>query len=662
MCGITGIWNLSGELVERDQLLSMTRSLAHRGPDGEGVYIDGPLGLGHRRLAILDLGHQAAQPMSYGNGRYHITYNGEVYNFLELREELEGKGHRFRTETDTEVILAAYEQWGADCLLRFNGMWALAIWDAQEHTLFLSRDRFGVKPLFYLWDGKRFAFASEMKAFLAVPWFDADLDRGMIASAIRDIDAVETSQLCLFQGLRNLQAGHLLVVRNNGEPRAKRWWRTADHLVKAPSRFEEQGEVFRELFLDAVRVRMRSDVPVACSVSGGLDSSSVLCAMSATRERGASGERQAASWQTAFFSWYPGTVNDEREYAEAAIHRAGSHARIFEMDPEAVPGMLDELIFQCEEIQSPHPGPWLLYREMRRAGIPVSLEGHGGDELMAGYPHHVIFARERALGAIPHPLEAVRLSAILRGLAEGGCGRPTFRDVAVVGRLLMRPFRKSRTSSSAGQGNVPLAPERPDGERMHQKNVSLWLRTPPRSDLPELVSVDETVLLAPLTGLLYQDFHNCALRTILRDFDRYSMAHGIEIRCPLLDWRLVCFGFSLPPSSVLGGGYTKRVLREAMKGILPEKVRTRTLKRGYKAPIGDWWHGSLREFVRDTVSSSSFLQSDIWDGPGIRDLVESAQPGEWFAGALPLFRFVVAHRLIEMFRQGRARRLAEVDG
>src|SRR5215831_4039299 len=188
MCGIVGMWNLDGGPIDQLVLERFTDALAHRGPDGRGTYVDpqGSLGLGHRRLAILDLSPAGHQPMSYANGRYWITYNGEIYNFLELRKELQGLGYRFVSDSDTEVILAAYVQWGADCQLKFNGMWGFAIWDKQERELFLSRDRFGVKPLHYFYDGRCFAFASEMKAFLATPWFQPSFDPQVVTSALVD--------------------------------------------------------------------------------------------------------------------------------------------------------------------------------------------------------------------------------------------------------------------------------------------------------------------------------------------------------------------------------------------------------------------------------------------------------------------------------------------
>jgi len=652
VCGIAGIWNLDGEPVDRGELTAMTGALAHRGPDGEGFHLDGAVGLGHRRLAIIDPGPGGFQPMSFADGRYWITYNGEIYNFLELRRELEGFGFRFRTESDTEVLLAAFHKWGPDCLLKFNGMWAFAIWDSLERSLFLARDRFGVKPLFYLWTGKKLAFASEMKAFLGLSWYEASFDASMVASAIYDIGLVEGDSACLLKGLRNLQAGHFLVITEGREPRVDRWWKTVDHLVEVPAAFGDQVEAFRELFLDAVRIRMRSDVPVASSVSGGLDSSSVLCAMAETRRQRGSREREAENWRMAFFSWYPGTVNDERTFAETAIRRAGARPVILEMQPDTISDSFDDFVYQVEAVQSPHPGPWLLYREMRNRGVFVSLEGHGGDELVAGYVHHVRAAMARALRGFPRLSTALEMATILRCMAAGGDRRISIADwKSVLGTIL----KKGR--SRGGRPETwppPTAEQRPSNALMNQENASWWLKVTPRSDLLHVIPPGETAGMAPLDALLYRDYHVRALRTILRDFDRYSMSFGIETRCPFVDWRLVCFAFSLPFESKLGDGWNKRILREAMGGILPESIRLRLFKSGYKAPLNEWWRGGLRRIVFETVSSHGFLESDLWDGPALLRMIESIPEGEFFAGARVLLRFVVAHRLMELFRSRRA--------
>ncbi|MFO7630885.1 MAG: asparagine synthase (glutamine-hydrolyzing), partial [Caldilinea sp.] len=299
MCGICGIWNFERRPILDGEIGVMAATLAHRGPDGQGILCEGDLALGHRRLAILDLSPAGHQPMSYAAGRYWITYNGEIYNFLELRAELAANGYDFRSNSDTEVILAAYDAWGPKCLLRFNGMWAFAIWDRQQRALFLSRDRFGIKPLFYLIQDGRFAFASELKAFYALEGFRSEINWPVFKAELLDLHSQEGGENTLLKGVRRLRPGHYAVV-SAGQVRLVRWWRTLDHLVAVPRRFDDQVLQFRELFEDACRLRMRSDVPIGTSLSGGLDSSSVVSTLAHVARQG--GERLPADWQRAFIA------------------------------------------------------------------------------------------------------------------------------------------------------------------------------------------------------------------------------------------------------------------------------------------------------------------------------------------------------------------------
>jgi asparagine synthase (glutamine-hydrolysing) len=311
MCGICGLWRFDGAPVSTQAIAAMSDRLAHRGPDGAGIHLDVALGLGHRRLAILDLSPAGHQPMSYGAGRWWITFNGEIYNFLELRTELEAKGHAFASDSDTEVILAAYAEWGVDCLLKFNGMWAFAIWDNQERTLWLARDRFGVKPLFYLRQPGRFAFASEIKAFLALPGFTSRLNLPVLKAELLDIHSQEGGPNCLLHDVYRLPAGHWLRVDAEGQVSVRRWWQTLDHLTAVPQRLEEQAERFRELFEDALpaaHAQRRSYRQLA--QRRGWTPVRWYVPWQSWRDKG--GERQAANWQRAFVATFPGTAVDER--------------------------------------------------------------------------------------------------------------------------------------------------------------------------------------------------------------------------------------------------------------------------------------------------------------------------------------------------------------
>ncbi|MGH7757130.1 MAG: asparagine synthase (glutamine-hydrolyzing), partial [Vulcanimicrobiaceae bacterium] len=320
VCGIAGIWHLDGRPLASGAIERFTRALAHRGPDGEGIELlgdDRTLGLGHRRLAIFDRSAAGRQPMRSADGRYWISFNGEIYNFVELRRELESVGYRFTSRTDTEVILAAYDRFGEDCQRRFNGMWAFAIWDVARRRLFLSRDRFGVKPLYYVVERDRFAFASELKAFLQLDEFEATEDSASLARVLADNFALEGTEDSLLQGVRRLPGGCAMTVSASG-PAVRRWWNTLDHRVEVAADFGRQAAEFRELFFDACRLRVRSDVPAATCLSGGLDSSSVVGALSAVDRRDGlrANARSAPDWRATFVADFAGTPLDETAYAD----------------------------------------------------------------------------------------------------------------------------------------------------------------------------------------------------------------------------------------------------------------------------------------------------------------------------------------------------------
>jgi len=643
MCGIAGVLENVAERPRAGELQGMLKAIAHRGPDGEGIHISGPIALGHRRLAILDTGSGGAQPMSYAGGRYWITFNGELYNFIELRETLTGLGHSFRSESDTEVVLAAYAQWGERCLLRMNGMWALAIWDTSEKTLFLCRDRFGIKPLFYYVKNGRLAFGSEMKAFLSLSWFPSAFDASVLVRSIKDPYGLEGTEHCVLQGLRRLPPGHMLIIHPGGSPIVRRWWRTADHIEPTPDGFGEQSQRFGELFRESVALRMRSDVPIAFALSGGLDSSAVLCSAVQATTMGQKLGRVSSDWRTAHIATYPGTSSDERPFAEEVVAQSGVSAVYVEMDPDGIPDILDRLVFHCEEPQSPHIGPWFLYQEMKRSGLKVSLEGHGGDELLAGYVVHVQRALRNAISPQWKIFKALEYSGILRRMVTGQPGTGiSFRDVATVSRRILR---------NCARGDIFSKGNRRGDEK--RERFDDWYRATPIDEGSVEERLTEASGLPGLMARLYEDLHDRILPTILRDFDRYSMAHGVEVRTPFLDWRLVRYCVGLPENAVLGGGMTKRVLRESMRGILPESVRVRNSKIPYKSPLGEWWRGPLKEFTLDTVNSREFLESDIWNGEKIRSHVENQRNKDNLPAALLVFRFLTAYRLIYQFNSRR---------
>jgi asparagine synthase (glutamine-hydrolysing) len=639
MCGIAGILNLDGRPCDPGDVQAFADALVHRGPDGGGVHTEGPVGLGHRRLAILDLSEHGRQPMRSIDGRYWITYNGEIFNFLELRRELQEKGQRFATDSDTEIILEAYRHWGADCVLRFNGMWAFAIWDAERRELFLSRDRFGVKPLRYLHDGRRFAFASELKAFRRLAGFTPRENESEMRNLLaRGGMSMEETP---FEGVKRLPGGYNLLVTADGV-RKWRWWRTIDHLPDVPRRFDDQVAQFRELFFDAVRIRLRSDVPVATCLSGGLDSSSIVSAIPKLAKH--AGEREARDCHHAFVATFTGTAWDEREYAEAAIERAGAQPHLVEMGLDAVVEHLPEYAYDIEMCGDRLSIPlWLTYRALRQHGIVVSLDGHGADEMLGGYArvyHHTLHSQRSFMQA---PARTLDLIQTLRGLSGfGSTAAPSVMSLVADSDSFLRG---GRSAVRRGRQLATRALRRNGAAGGNGTHEPAW--TPPVPSIAYLDDDTRAVVdsLSPFKGYLYNEFHATTLVNVLRTFDRCSMAHGVEIRMPFMDWRLVTYAFALPEETIAGGGYTKRVLREAMRGVLPEKVRTRRAKLGFSSPMPNWFNGALGDYVWNEIQSPRFLESDLWNGRAIRDFAATRHRDKsWrLADAQRVWRFVQAH-------------------
>jgi len=582
MCGIAGIVNFRGNAVEQAEISRLTSLLAHRGPDGDGAWFSGnrSVAFGHRRLAIIDPGPGGYQPMLSPDGRYVIIFNGEIYNFLELRRELESLGASFRTESDTEVILEAWREWQEGMLPRFNGMWALAIFDTETNYLFLARDRFGIKPLLYAVTPERLVFASEQRALMQSRLFATSIDVGVARRFVLDAFGVEGSERTLCREVRRLQAGHFMWVRK-GRLDIRRWWNTVDHLPALPRSDAEQVDRFRELFLDAVGLRMRSDVPIGTCLSGGFDSTAVLCTMAA-HEKAGMGPRDNAAWRHAFVATFPGASNDERPFAEQAAAWAKVDPTFLEIgQKEALPD-LERILTDADDIYLLPPSPiWLIYRELPRQKVVVSLDGHGADELMGAYRQE-----GEAL--------AFRLRNTLAGFSSSS-------DWASRGVDLLRVLTIKRQGHYFLRGGLRDVP----------------------AQLP-LLGDDDT--LPPdwgsLNRRLYRMFHGTVLPTILRNFDRISMAHGIEVRMPFMDWRLVTYTMALPEASKSCGDYTKLIARRALEGRMPETIRMGRRKIGFNSPMPEWLNGSLSGWVTSLLEQKVPAFAELVDEKKLRAAVD----------------------------------------
>jgi asparagine synthase (glutamine-hydrolysing) len=592
MCGIAGIMEFRDRPAAESVLADICRRLAHRGPDGHGYWYsrNGAVALGHRRLAILDLDRRADQPMASADGRHIVVFNGEIYNFLELRRELIARGEVFRTESDTEVILTAWRTWREDMLLRFNGMWAFAIYDQDSGEMFLARDRFGIKPLLYSVNEHRFVFASETMALVETGAVDADLNLDVARRILIDPFGIEGSEETLFTKIKRLQAGHCMTVRG-GRAVVRRWWSTVEHLPEVPKSDGERIERFAELFHDAVSLRMRSDVPIGTSLSGGFDSSAVLCTMASIERQGIR-ERVAAGWRHAFVASFPGLDHDERPFAELAAEWAGVAPTILDIGNNDALEDVEEVLASLDDVYIGLPTAiWRLYRQMRRSGVVVSLDGHGADELMGAYNQE-----NQALGFGFRNLIA-RIAPAGSGLAD----TVDFVRTLVLERQGLAFLRRSLRQFPARLSTVGDSDELPGS----------W---------------------GGLNRRLYQMFHGTVLPTILRNFDRLSMAHGVEVRMPFLDWRLVTFVMALPDSSKSGHGLTKVIARSAMKGRMPETIRVQRRKVGFNSPMPSWLNGPLEPWVAEVLSWRVPAFEEIVDENALRAAVERrrrAQAWTW---------------------------------
>ncbi|HRK27464.1 MAG TPA: asparagine synthase (glutamine-hydrolyzing) [Chitinophagales bacterium] len=582
MCGILGCLP-AVHAAPFGQALNL---LAHRGPDGEGIWTDpqNRITLGHRRLAILDLSPAGAQPMHYAN-RYTITYNGEIYNYAELRQTLQTMGHHFTSQTDAEVILAAFMQWGHNCWQHFNGMWALAIWDNQTQQLILCRDRFGEKPLYFtlLPDG-RFAFASEMKAL--APFLPVVELNPMFDQLQQNVLTYEATQHCLLRYVNRFPAGHWGVF-DQKKLHTQPYWNTTAHLHPVPKRFEEQTEAFAHLFTHACSIRMRAHVPIGTALSGGLDSSAVICTM-AHAARSMPDAFATTNWQHAFIASMPGTPLDETAYARQVTDFLQIPATFVPISAQEGLQQLPHYLYLTEDLYITSPVPMMqTYHAAKQQGVSVCIDGHGADELFCGYDTFMFHA---FLDCGFNPRQINNLLQTYRNLAPPN--NPQFAKPPV---SFANYFRWVCGSPNLLRW-LPHLPK--ELKKAFAPKLPKFTPQYPQTAQPNQ--------LGHLNSALYQLFHAHNLPTLLRNYDRYSMASGVEIRMPFLDHRVVSFCFSVPYTSKFRNGYTKALLRYAIAPFMPPKVAFRTHKMGFQTPIANWMKGEWQPFFLDTLHETGF--------------------------------------------------------
>lgn len=635
MCGIYGIYFINQERwVDKGILAQMANSLRHRGPDDEGFYIDGNIGLGHQRLSIIDLTNSGHQPMSNEDDSLWIVFNGEIYNYLELRQQLIARGHRFRSHSDTEVLLHLYEEEGSECVNRLNGMFAFAIWDARERVLFAARDHFGIKPFYYTFNDKCFLFASEIKALLRTGLIQPNLNPAGLADYL-------TFQLCLgektlFQGIYKLLPGHTLLLKSDGTLHIEKYWDldfTID-MDHTESYFEHQ---LLRLLEDAVRLQLRADVPVGAHLSGGLDSSTVVCLAASLLE---------VPIKTFSGGFKDAPQYDETRYARIVSQNSGTeHYEVFPTAEDFVE-VMPRLVYHMDE---PAAGPGLFPQyfvsKLASQHVKVVLGGQGGDEIFGGYIRYLIAYLEQCLkGGIEGTQEdqkyVVTFESILPNLPQLKNYEPLLRYFWQDGLFNpedRRYFRLiDRSDNTRGLVHEDFLPDRRE-YNPYEAYRELFYAANCRSLINKMTWFDMKTLLPAL----------------LQVEDRTSMAVSLESRVPLLDHRIAELIASMPPMVKYKGGRSKHIFRRVIRHIVPPEVYNRTDKMGFPVPLDEWYRREpVREFVRETLLGSRACARRFVQTNQIEVLLDGERPygrGIWGLLCLELWMQIFLDKSIRIF-------------
>jgi asparagine synthase (glutamine-hydrolysing) len=584
--------------------------VAHRGPDGRGWMeydsLCGPVALGHRRLKIIDLSEGGFQPMPDPSGRYHLIYNGEIYNYIELRQELQDQGEIFKTSSDSEVLLRAFSCWGEACLSKLRGMFAFIIWDRQTQQLFAARDRYGIKPLYFVLTSQIAGLGSEIKQLLGLPCLSGRMNiprvHDFLASGISD----HTSET-MFEGISQLRGGECITISAAGhslEPRIRRW----HYLDEASLMMNEQeaSGQFRRRLEESVQLHLRSDVTVGSCLSGGLDSSAIVGLMSVSKDKGADVHTVSACYEDS-------SVN-EKHFMDSVVSKTGAIPHFIFPRAEDVFAEARAITWHQDEPFGSTSifAQWSVFKEAKKAGITVMLDGQGADEQLAGYH----FAFPYYLGQL---LRAGSFFAFFRVLKE----RKDLHGTGYINQL-------SRVFSTL----IPASTAEYLRRKHRRITASDWLGSElllkqgnPTSAMQIALQGLNLEHPSDLDGLCKVMVHASNLPMLLHWEDRNSMAHGIEARVPFLDPPLVAFSLGLGNNHKMESSETKRVLRLAMKGYVPEDVLSRTDKLGFTTPEQGWFRGTLREAVHDGVEATLARFPGLLNAQGVRDMRDSMLEG-----------------------------------
>jgi asparagine synthase (glutamine-hydrolysing) len=607
VCGICGVWELGSETrVTEETLRAMNDTLVHRGPDDQGCFVSGPIGLAMRRLSIVDLatGHQ---PICNEDKTVWTVFNGEIYNHLELRRDLEAKHHVFATETDTEVLVHLYEEYGDQLLERVNGMFAFAIWDDKKKRLLLARDRVGIKPLYYSRQDGRLMFASELKALLAHPRFQREVDlTGLdLYFRFRFIPAPFT----IFKDVYKLPAGHLLTVQNH-DVSVRRYWDVTFEPDDARNE-EEFGDELLELVGKSVAMRLRADVPVGAFLSGGVDSSAIVSLM-----------QKASSTPVKTFSMgFDETFYDESSHARLVAQNLKLEHHEFTFRPDAV-RLMDQYVWHFDEpFADPAALPTLMLSRMTREHVTVALTGDGGDEVFAGYHRYWSEWAMKYYGYVPRWFRNAAILPLLNGIG---------RFIPLEMRLKDYVAAAAKRTALLAVGTAERYPRQfspftiPQHELLYAPEIRQQMTTEPPAAFQE--HFENALAKHWLSRCQYVDLKTLLPEQMLTKVDRTTMAYGLEARVPLLDHRIVELAARIPPRLLMSAWQLKRFFKRSVRSEVPNEILQRP-KHGFQVPLGQWFRRELREYMEDALSPGELDKHGLLDRETVATLLARHQSG-----------------------------------
>jgi asparagine synthase (glutamine-hydrolysing) len=602
MCGIAAL--LNNKSLDKENIQKMTEIIKHRGPDGDGFesFLDGKIWFGHRRLSIIDLSELGKQPMSYDNGRYWITYNGEIYNYIEIKEELVKLGFKFKSNTDTEVILAAYSYWGKECLNKFNGMWAFIIFDNKNKTIFAARDRFGIKPLYYwISDDQLVGFGSEIKQFTVLPGWNAIMNHQRVYDFL-NWNLTDHTNETLFKNVFQIKGGEALEIsilkgdinQDIFKSNIYRWYE-----LKSESFYgnkEEAIEKFKNLLFESVNYRLRADVKTGSCLSGGLDSSSIVCITNELLH-----QKKSENLQNTFSACSEIKIYDEREFIDEVVSGRNLDAHYTYPNIDELFSVLDDITWHQDEPfgSTSIYAQWEVFKLASDNNVKVILDGQGADELLGGY--HGFFGPR--LAGLFKEMKIIELLNEITTTSKIHNHSKKYL-IQLMANMLLPEVLRQYLRAKVGKSN-----DAPD-----------WLNT----DLMDINLIDPFVQFGgkntTISDMSKAQLVHTNLSMLLHWEDRDSMAHSVESRLPFLDYRLVEFGLGLPDEFKVSEGITKKVLREAMKGILPEKIRMRMDKMGFVTPEEIWLKEYSPDYFRDKVKEAIEVSQGILNNKALQKL------------------------------------------